>query len=159
MRDFNLDFLFFYVFFWKWFSQFTQSVLGLVFCLVNESSLVIQKFDFFSFAVWTNVIKKASDDETKKHSMTSPDVQSGLVLLCYFFLFRRLTLFFVYICSHSKAEKVKFSEWLLSHKQEFLRMTWHHFSLFLSLAKVFAWSEFNHTWLTHWINWLLYFKA
>ena len=35
-----------------------------------------EKFDFFSFVVLTNVKRKrASDDEAKKHSRTSPDVQ------------------------------------------------------------------------------------
>ena len=36
-------------------------------------------------------------------------VASG-ILPAMFFLFRRLTLFSFYLCSHSKAEKVKFSE-------------------------------------------------
>ena len=43
---------------------------------VSERKKSFRKFDFFSFAVWTNVKRKrASEDETKKHSRTSPDVQ------------------------------------------------------------------------------------
>ena len=49
---------------------------------VSERKNSFRKFDFFSFAVRTNVKRKrASDDKTKQHSRASPDVQFREFLL------------------------------------------------------------------------------
>ena len=89
---------------------------GFLFTCGNFTLIFTVFFRFFGSDFFLNGFSKPFIVRSRSSFLFSQwkslNCTSGLVLLC-FFVSSSDALFSFYICSHSKAEKVRFSEWLL----------------------------------------------